>query len=55
MARNYLTRVGYYGIENLGEKELRKYYSNLRDIFQKQVKRFSAQFPEKARHHQHAC
>lgn len=49
MARNYLPRVGYYGIENLGEKELRKYYSNLRDIFQKQIKRFSAQFPEKAR------
>ena len=49
MARKYLTRVGYYGIENLGEKELRKYYSSLRDIFEKQTKRFEAKFPEKAR------
>lgn len=49
MARNYLQKIGYYGIEKLTDKELRKYYSSLRDIFQKQVKRLEKVNPKKAK------
>lgn len=49
MARNYLQKIGYYGIEKLTDKELRKYYSSLRDIFQKQTKRLESVSPKEAK------
>lgn len=49
MARKYLEKIGYYGIEKLSDKELRKYYSSLRDIFQKQTKRLEKVNPKQAK------
>ncbi len=52
MARNYLKRIGYYNIEKLSEKELRKYYRGLQSIFAKQIKRYSKVNPKGAKVYQ---
>ena len=52
MARNYLRRYSYSELEHLSSKELRSYYSNLRDIFQKQIKRYAVKYPEQAAKYQ---
>ena len=52
MARNYLKRLSFSEIEKASTRELRSYYSNLRDIFQKQIKRLSVHSPDYAEKYQ---
>lgn len=52
MARKFLPRLSYSEIEKASTKELRAYYSNLRDIFRKQIIRFAKKYPEQARKYQ---
>lgn len=49
MARRYLEKIGSEAIAELGSKELRSYYTRLRDIFQKQIGRLEIKYPEQAR------
>lgn len=48
MAKKYLQRLSYTEIEKASTKKLQSYYSDLRDIFQKQIKRLYKRSPEKA-------
>ena len=48
MARNYLRRLTFSKIEQASTRELRSYYSNLRDIYVKQTKRYVKQSPDTA-------
>ena len=52
MARKFLQRLSYSQIEKASTKELRSYYSDLRDIFKKQITRLSQKSPEQARKYQ---
>ena len=52
MARKFLQRLSYSQIEKASTKELRSYYSDLRDIFKKQITRLAQKFPEQARKYQ---
>lgn len=52
MARKFLQRLSYSQIEKASTKELRSYYSDLRDIFKKQITRLAQKSPEQARKYQ---
>ena len=47
--REFLKRKSFSEVEKLSYKEARKYYTSLRDIFHKQIKRLEKVYPEKAR------
>lgn len=48
MARNYFKPKSFSEIEKLPERELRSYYTNVRDIFRKQIQRLKKTNPQKA-------
>lgn len=48
MARNYFKTKSFSEIEKLPERELRSYYTRVRDIFRKQIKRLAKTNPKKA-------
>ena len=50
-SRKYVPKT-FSEIEKLSEKELRKYYTTVRDVFQKQIKRYAQSSPEKAKIYQ---
>ena len=52
MARKFLQRLSYSEIEKASTKELRAYYSDLRDIFKKQITRLAQKFPSEAKNYQ---
>ena len=52
MARKFMRRLSYSEIEKASTKELRSYYSDLRDIFKKQITRLAQRSPEQARKYQ---
>lgn len=48
MARNYFKPKTFSEIEKLPERELRSYYTSVRDIFRKQIQRLAKTNPKKA-------
>lgn len=48
MARNYFKPKSFSEIEKLSERELRSYYTSIRDIFRKQIQRLKKTNPRKA-------
>lgn len=48
MARNYFKPKTFSEIEKLPERELRSYYTSVRDIFRKQIQRLKKTNPKKA-------